>query len=104
MTQRIPVIEQKNVDEAVLRLIDVYSPIAIYLLEESPDLLFLIVVEGSWQKPYQRSIAGQYALFGLQIPKDILVFTRDEFEQGLRDTSSLFYKVKNEGKLAYAWA
>lgn len=104
VVQRIPVIEQKSVDEAVRRFIDVYSPIAIYVLQEDPDLLFAIIVEGSWQKPYQRGIAGQYALWGLQIPSDILVFTKGEFEQGLGDITSLTYKIKNEGKLAYARA
>jgi hypothetical protein len=31
-----------------------------------------------------------------------LVFTKDEFEQGLGDAMGLIYKIKHEGKLAYA--
>lgn len=96
--------QQKSIDEALRRLIDVYDPLAVYSFEETPDYAFVIVVEGSWQKPLKRSVAGKYALWGLETPKDILVFTKDEFEQGLHDKTSLVHKIKAEGKLLYARA
>ena len=95
-------IEQKNIDEALRRLVDVYDPLSVYLFEEKPDIAFVIILEGSWQKPQKRGIAGQYALWGLNIPKDILVFTKDEFEERVHDTSTLAAKIKNQGKLIYA--
>lgn len=96
--------QQKSIDEALRRLIDVYDPLEVYSFEETPDFAFVIVVEGSWQKPHKRSVAGKYALWGLETPKDILVFTKDEFEQRLHDTTSLVSKISTEGKLLYARA
>jgi len=97
-------IEQKNIDEALRRLIDVYNPLTVYLFDQSPDVAFVIVVEGSWQKPQKRGIAGKYALWGLEIPKDILVFTKDEFEKHVDDATNLVHAIKNEGKVLYAEA
>lgn len=94
--------QQENIEEALRRLIDLYDPLAIYLFEEKPDSIFMIIVEGSWLKPLKRGLAGKYALWELEGPKDILVFTKDEFDQRLQDSYSLAHQIKNEGKLLYA--
>lgn len=91
------------------RLIEIYSPIAIYLFgsrvwgipDENSDFDILIIVEKSEEKPYQRIIKGLKALRGLKIAKDILVYTKDEFENLTSDVSTLCYKVKNEGVKLY---
>ncbi len=94
--------EQQSIDEAVRRFIDVYNPQNIYLFDESPDTVFIIIVDGSWQQPSKRSIAGKYALWGLTAPKDIFVFTRSEFDESACDLDSFAYRIKHEGKLLYA--
>jgi len=97
-------VKQRSIDEALRRLTDVYDPLSVYSFEETSDYAFIIIIEGSWQKPHKRSVAGKYALWGLEVPKDILVFTKDEFEQGLRDATSFVHRIKTEGKLLYARA
>lgn len=92
---------KKNLDEAVRRLVDLYDPLSIYLFEEKPDSIFVIVVEGSWLKPLKRGLAGKYALWELEGPKDILVFTKDEFDERLQDSYSLAYQIKKDGKMLY---
>lgn len=91
------------------RLIEIYSPIAIYLFgsrvwgipDENSDFDILIIVEKSEEKPYERILKGLHALRGLMIAKDILVYTKDEFENLTSDVSSLCYKVKREGVKLY---
>ena len=94
--------EQQSIDEAVRRFIDVYSPQNIYLLDDAPDKAFIIIVDGSWQEPHKRSIAGRYVLWGLKVTKDILVFTRSEFDEPNDDPNNLACRIKHEGKLLYA--
>lgn len=96
--------QKKDINEAIRRLIDVYSPLEIYSIEETPNFAFVIIIEGSWQQPLKRSIAGKYALWGLESPKDIIVFTKDEFDERVKNTESVVYKAKHDGKLLYARA
>lgn len=51
---------------------------------------------------YERAVKGYRALRGMTIPKDILVFTKKEFEKSDQDVTTLCYKTKHEGKLLYA--
>ena len=57
----------------------------------------LVVVEHSDEKPYKRAIKGIRALRGMGIAKDILVYTKEEFNALSKDVSSLIYKVEKEG-------
>jgi len=87
------------------RLNEAYSPLSLYVFgsyawgspTKESDLDLLVVVEKSDKKPYKRSIKGIRALRGLGLAKDILVYTKDEFNQLTRDISSLSYRVENEG-------
>jgi uncharacterized protein len=96
--------------EVQKRLVAVYDPVAIYLFgsyawghpDEESDLDLLVVVRTSDEKSHRRCIAGLHALWGLNIAKDLLVYTQDEFDARVSDPTTLVYKVKNKGKVLYA--
>jgi predicted nucleotidyltransferase len=105
-------IKQDVIEEVKNRLIKTYNPIAIYLFgsyawgnpTEDSDLDLLIVIEKSDERRYKRQRIGFDALWGLGIPKDLFVYTKEEFEQGLKDKMSLCSKIKKDGKVLYAKA
>lgn len=105
-------INKKVIDEVKNRLVKTYNPIAIYLFgsyawgspTEDSDLDLLIVVDKSDERSFDRVRPGHRALFGLGISKDIIVYTKEEFEKRAQDVTTLCYKIKKEGKLFYARA
>jgi predicted nucleotidyltransferase len=102
---------EQLVQQVVRRLVDAYQPLAIFIYgsmawgspHDHSDLDLLIVVEHSEETPYKRILKGAKSLRGLKIPKDILVYTRAEFEEMAGDRASLCYKVKREGIKAYEY-
>lgn len=103
-------ISKEIIDEVKKRLIKTYNPVEIYLFgsyawgtpTEDSDLDVLIVVEKSEEKTYKRPLPGQRALFGLGISKDLIVYTKQEFEKSAHDITTLCYKIKHDGELIYA--
>lgn len=98
------------IEEVKKRLITIYQPEAIYLFgsyawghpDEESDLDLLVVVQASDEKSHKRCIPGRRALFELDIAKDLLVYTREEFDARVTDPTTLVYKIKNKGKVIYA--
>ena len=109
---RILMITPETIKEVKNRLVKVYNPLAIYLFgsyawgnpDEDSDLDLLIVIETSSEKSYKRSISGHSALFGMGISKDIIVYTKEEFNKRSKEITTLAYKIKNNGELIYARA
>ena len=105
-------IRNETIEEIKTRLVDVYDPISIYVFgsyawgmpDEDSDLDVLVIVEKSEEKKQQRPVKGHLALFGLGISKDLVVYTKEEFEERTKDLTSLAYKIKHEGKEIYAKA
>lgn len=105
-------INKEMLEEVKNRLIKTYDPIAIYLFgsyvwgkpTEDSDLDLLIVIDQSDEKSFNRVRPGQRALFGLGISKDLIVYTKDEFERISNNVTTLGYKIKREGKVIYARA
>lgn len=105
-------VSPKIFDEVTQRLVKTYNPLKIYLFgsyawghpDEESDIDLLIIVEKSQEKSYKRAIAGFDALFGLGISKDLLVLTKDEFEERAHQKSTLIHKIKEEGRVLYARA
>lgn len=101
---------QEVINEAKDRLVKAYSPTAIYLFgsyawgtpTEDSDLDLLIVVEEAEEKTYKRPLLGQRVLFGLGVSKDLIIYTKEEFEKYSSDQTSLCYKIKQDGALIYA--
>jgi predicted nucleotidyltransferase len=103
-------IKNNTIEEVRNRLIKTYNPLEIYLFgsyawgqpDEQSDLDILIVVEKSQLNAVDRLYPGYQALLDLDIPNDILVYTKEEFEQRSHDITTLGYKIKNSGRRIYA--
>ncbi len=102
-------ISQEVIEEVKKRLIKVYDPVAIYLFgsyawgcpTEDSDLDFLIIIDHSKEKIHKRSKPGYEVLWGLNISKDLMIYTQEEIEARLADQNSLIYKIINQGKVLY---
>ena len=100
---------QQTLSESVRRLCGSLPAERIYLFgshargeaNEDSDFDFLVVVRDSPLPRYQREQKAFRALCGMGIAKDVIVFTRREFERGLQVVTSLPATVAREGKLIY---
>lgn len=105
-------ISEAVIQEVISKLVKTYDPLEIYLFgsyawghpTEDSDLDILVILEHSDQSSYQRMLAGHRALMDVGIAKDILVQTREEFERKSDDITTLYYKIKREGKKIYVKA
>ena len=105
-------IDEKKIDEVTDKLVETYYPREIYLFgsyawgkpSEESDLDLLIVVDELEQEPWKAQSLGYKVLFNFDFPKDIVVYSQKEFEERSKNVSSLFYKIKKEGKRLYARA
>lgn len=103
-------IRKQTINSIKDTLVTVYKPLKIYLFgsyawgkpTDDSDLDLLIIVSKSSKHSYERAVKGYHALRDLTISKDILVFTKKEFEESSNDVTTLCYKAKNDGKLLYA--
>lgn len=94
-------------EEMVRRLVAAFNPDHIYLYgsrargEAGPDSDYdlMLVVSVSQVPRYQRDQQAFRALYGLGVPKEVIVLTRAEFEAGGKVTCSLPATVLREGKL-----
>lgn len=68
---------------------------------EESDFDFLVVIRDSPLPRYKREQQAFRALCGIGIAKDVLVFTRREFEKALAVVTSLPATVAREGRLIY---
>lgn len=110
----MPVLQQDELDalltEVVACLRDALSPVAIYLYgsyaygtpQSHSDLDLLVVVERSALSVYQRDAMAYEALSGLGVPKDVQVYTREEFESRASLSVSFERTIKRKGRLLYA--
>jgi len=105
-------IKKEIIEEVTKRLVESYDPTATYVFgsyawgcpTEDSDLDLLVIVDKSDEKSYKRPIAGHRALLGLNISKDLIVKTKEEFEEASGKITTLIYKIKNDGELIYARA
>lgn len=96
--------------EIVRRLVAALHPERIYLFgsrargdaQPDSDYDLLVVVPASNLDRYQRDLLAFDALCGVGVSKDVLVYTREEFEFRSKAASSLPATVLREGKLLYA--
>ncbi len=103
-------ISSETIQEVTKRLVRAYNPITIYLFgsyawgrpDDDADLDLLIIIDSSDEKVYKRADRAFDVLLGLKIPKNVIVFTKQEFEKSAKDAMSLGYEVKKRGKVLYA--
>lgn len=100
------------IEEVKKRLITVYKPVKIYLFgshvwgqpTEDSDLDFLVIVEKSDETQVERARMASDPLWDLMVPYELLVFTQEEFDQGSESVTTLWHKIKNDGRVLYARA
>ena len=109
-------ITSEQIEEVKKRLVAAYNPTKIYIFGSyawgqphvDSDLDLMVVIDkfepvvtddGEAHRP---SFAGRMALWGLPIPKDLVVLTEDEFSHRSEIHGKLAYAVKRYGKLIYA--
>ena len=108
---RDPMLEQDPVlRDVVERLVSALDPERIYLFgskargDDGPDSDYdlLAVVAESDLPPHRRDRLAFRALCGVGAPKDVVVYTREEFEARREVVCSLPATVLREGRLVYA--
>lgn len=105
-------ITQAIIDETKKRLIKTYNPLSIYLFgscargeqSQESDLDIFIVVEASDEEWYRRPLKGYEALDDLHVPYDLMVYTKDEFQEKSKDITTFASKIKKDGVQIYARA
>jgi predicted nucleotidyltransferase len=96
--------------EIVRRLVETFRPERIYLFGSrargdwhlNSDYDLMVVVPESDQPAHRRAQLAYQALYGVGIPKDVVVWTRQEFDHYLPVAASLAATVAREGRLLYA--
>lgn len=71
---------------------------------EESDLDVLIVVDKLTNTRHRMLVNGHAALTNLRLSKDLLLYSKDEFEELSEDEMALCYRVKHEGRQIYAKA
>lgn len=102
-------ISQETIQEAIRRLVKAYSPLEIYIYgkygwgtpDEDDDLNLLVVIESSNEKVYKRGDRAFDTLLSLEIPKNVVIFTKQEFDTFSQDPTSLTHEIKNRGKRCF---
>ena len=107
---RIPTAGDPVLTEVVRRLVETYRPEYIYLFgsvargDAGPDSDYdiMVAVPDEVPREMQESDLAYRALRGLGTAKDVLVWTRSEFEKRLHLKASLPSAILREGKLLHA--
>ena len=97
-------------DEAVSRLVQQLHPERVYLFgsqargDAGPDSDYdlMVIVPQSDRPRYARAWLAYEALYGIGVPIEVLVLTREEFDRDLPVATSLPATVNREGQLLYA--
>jgi predicted nucleotidyltransferase len=102
-------IEQKQIEEIVKRIVDNYKPEKIILFgsyaygkpKKDSDLDLLIVKESDLPR-YKRAREIRKLLWGIsEIPKDIIVYTQREIDDWREVKEAFVTQVVKRGKILY---
>ncbi len=102
-------ISQQTIDQVKEKLIKEFNPLEIYLFgsyawgnpTEESDLDLLVVVEKADDDRIKMHVRGYRALADVRCPKDIVINTKEEFDEWSQEVPRLTYKIKNKGKRIY---
>lgn len=106
------ILQKEMLDEIKNILIKTFNPVEIYIFGsyawghpgEDSDLDLLIVTDVLTQKPWEAQSLGHKALFDVDIPKDIIVLSKSDFDDRSKQNVSIFHKIKEAGVRIYARA
>lgn len=101
-----------QIEIAKEQLIRAFNPLAIYLFgsfawgnpHEDSDIDLLVVIEDYYEPRHKLLVAGHMALARLKLPKDILLYNKEEFEVRAKTEKTLCNKIKLKGVQIYARA
>ena len=104
----IPIAPQ-TIDQITQVLVESMQPEQIFLFgsyawgtpDLDSDLDFLVVVTDSHLTPTRRSVQARQLLRHFNLPKDLLIMTRAEFDTYKALPSSLSFQIAQKGKLLY---
>ncbi len=105
-------IDNKVIEEVKKRLVDAFDPVAIYLFgsyawgnpDEESDLDILIVTDEYTKNRYKMAADGHRALGDLDLSKDILIYSKKDFDTFAKDKANFCNKIARDGKKIYAKA
>ena len=103
-------IEDPILARIVDRLVATYRPERIYLFgsrartgaSDDSDYDLMVIVPDTTPPPLRRSARAYEALWDLHTAVDVLVWTREAFEQRLHLRASLPSTVTRDGRLVYS--
>ncbi len=91
--------------EITRRLVEQFQPEQVILFGShawgTPDVDLLVIVSHSDLSDYERAVLGHQCLSGLDIPKDVVVRTRAEFEFFRPVRAALEHRIAEQGKILY---
>lgn len=102
-------VSQNLLEEVTDRLVAEFQPEQIWIFGSQAwgvptvdsDLDLMVIVSESHEPPAQRMRRALRCLRGLDISKDVLVQTRDEFDRYRNVRASLTYKIVHQGRRLY---
>lgn len=105
-------ISQQTIEQVKEALIKEFNPVEIYLFgsyawghpTDESDLDIFVVVDKASEDRIKMLVRGHRSLNDFDIAKDIVINTKDEFDEWSQEVPRLSYKIKNKGKRIYAKA
>lgn len=105
---KISQVDDRLLKEIVNRILRVAQPDKIILFgsyasgktTDDSDLDILVIMQSELPR-YKRAVAIYKALAGLLIPKDILVYTKEEIDEWTEVPQAFITTVINKGKVIY---
>ena len=100
---------ESTLAEITRRLVATYQPEQVVLFgshawgtpDEDSDVDLLVVLAESDEPAYRRASAGYRSLFGLGVPCDVWVRTRDEVLREAPLPTTLTHKIIREGRVLH---
>lgn len=102
-------LSEAMLNEITRRLVATYQPEQVVLFgshawgtpDENSDVDLLVVLSASDEPAYRRASAGYRSLFGVGVPCDVWVRTREEVLREATLSTTLTHKIIREGRVLH---
>lgn len=103
------IISEELLQEMTRRLVEQFQPEQVILFGShawgmptaDSDVDLIVIVTQSDLSDYERAVQGHRCLGGLDVPKDVLVKTRVEFDFFREVRASLEHRISKQGRVLY---